>query len=184
MAAVPNRAQRVALNVAVLASAALLVGGFAVVCRDFGFQSAAVISLLLGLPLLAAVRVRRQWPAVRGREVAFLAVLLSVAAGGGAFVARAWYADGLDRDHAQDVKWAEFERRVGRDPAFRSVEIHKSERKNIHWASGTVGSAADLARLRYVAAECGIEGRIDGPYAYSVSLTVRGQPSGCAAPGP
>jgi hypothetical protein len=76
------------------------------------------------------------------------------------------------------VRWAEFERRLRLDPAFRDVQVHKSERKNIHWASGTVDSETDLTRLRSLAAECGIEGRLDGPYMHSVSLTVRGQSGG------
>ena len=172
---------RIALNLAVTASAILLVGGYAFVARDFGFGGAAVLVLtvLLALPLAVAVRLRWRWPAVRRRELVFLAVLLCAAAGGGSFVVRAWYADGLDRDHAEDMRWAEFERRFRRDPAFREVQVHKSERKNVHWASGTVETEADLARLHSLAAECGIEGRrLDGPFVQSVSLTVRGQPGG------
>src|SRR5437867_2998970 len=113
-----NRTQRVALNVAVLASAVLLVGGFAFVSWDFGFRGAAVLSLVLALPLVVAVRLRRRWPAVRGRELVFLATLFCAVSGGGIFVVRAWYDDGLDRDHAEDVRWAEFERRLRRDAAF------------------------------------------------------------------
>ncbi len=102
------------------------------VSRDFGFISAAVLSLLLALPLVVAARLRGRWPAVRGRELLFLAILFCVATGGGAFVVRAWYADALDRDHAEDMRWAEFERRLRRDPAFRHGEVHESKRKNIH----------------------------------------------------
>lgn len=169
---------------AVFASVVLLVGGFAFVSQGFGFSSAATLSLLHALPLIVAVRLRRRWPGVRGRELAFLGVLFSVAAGGSAYVVRAWYADGLDRDHAEDVRWAEFERRFRRDPAFRDVQVHKSERKNVHWASGAVNSEADLARLQSLAAECGIEGRrLDGPFVHSVSLTVRGRGTdGSSAP--
>ena len=174
-----SKMQRVALSAAVLASAVLLVGGFAFIYRDFGLRGAAVLSIFPALPLVVAVGLRRRWPAVRGREFAFLAILFCVASGGSIFVVRAWYADDLDRDHAEDVRWAEFERRLRRDPAFRDVQIHKSERKNVHWASGAVDSEADLARLQSLAAECGIEGRrLDGPFLHSVSLTVRGQPGG------
>src|SRR4029077_12402566 len=102
-----NTAQRRLIGVAVFASLALLVGGFAFITQEFGPRSAAVLSLLLALPLVAAVRLLRR-PVVRGRELLYLAVLFGVAAGGGAFVVRAWYADGLDRDHAEDVRWAEF----------------------------------------------------------------------------
>jgi hypothetical protein len=85
-----------------------------------------------------------------------------------------WYGDGLDRHYAEDVAWAEFQRRIRSDPAFSDVQVHKSARKNVHWASGTVDSEADLARLHSLAAECGIESRrLDGPFAHSISLFVR-----------
>jgi hypothetical protein len=178
MGVTPSTAQRRALGVAVFASLALLVGGFAFVAQEFGVRSAATLSLLLALPLVIAVHLCRRWPAGRSRELAYLAILFGVASVGGTFVVRVWYADGLDGDHAKDVQWTAFERRLRRDPAFRDVQVHKSERKNIHWASGTVESQADLARLRSLAAECGIDGPLDGPYAQSVSLTVRRQLGG------
>ena len=179
MEAAPHRTQRITLSVAVLASTVLLVGGFAFVSQNFGFRFAAFLSMILALPLLAAVRLRLRWPAVRSRELVFLAALLCVASGGGAYVVRAWYAHGLDRDHAEDMRWAEFERRFHQNPAFHDVQVHKSERKNIHWASGLVDSEADLTRLEALAAECGIEGRrLDGPFVHSVSLTVRERSGG------
>lgn len=171
--ALPTR--RRTLGVAVLASLALLVGGFAFVSREFGSRNAAALTPLLALPLAIAARLCRR-PAVFGRGLVFFAVLFCGASTGVVLVVRAWYADALDRDHAEDVKWDAFERRVRTDPAFRDVQVNKSERKSIHWASGTVASESDLSRLRSLAAECGIEGRLDGPYAHSVSLTARARP--------
>ncbi|MGL5094010.1 MAG: hypothetical protein ACRDD1_00375, partial [Planctomycetia bacterium] len=126
-----HRTLQVVLNAAVLASVALLVGGFAFVSRDFGHGiPVVVLSLVLALPLAFAVRLRLRWPAVRGREFVFFAVLFCVAAGTSWFAVQAWYTAGLDRYHAEDMKWAKFDRRLRRDPAFREVEIEKSVRKN------------------------------------------------------
>lgn len=175
MEAVPNTAQRAALSMSVFASAILLVVGGAFVSREFGFRGAAMLSLLPVLPLVVAVRLRRRWPAVPGRELTFLLILFCAAAGGSAFVVRAWYAAGLDRRHADDVRWTEFERRMRRDSAFQDIQVHKPERKNIHWASGAVDSEADLAGLHSLAAECGIERkRLDKTYVNGLRQSVRG----------
>jgi len=115
---------------------------------------------------------------VHGREFAFLAVAFCVASGGIVLVVRDWYAKGMDERHAEDVKWAEFERLVRRDAAFQDVKINLTRRKHIYWASGTVASEADLDRLKSLASRCGIERNIDGPFAHSVSVTVRAPPGG------
>jgi hypothetical protein len=89
------------------------------------------------------------------------------------------YVEGLDRYHANDVSWAEFKRRLRRDPAFQDIQVHKSERKGIYWASRAVDSETDLARLHSLAVECGIDRpRLDGPFVDSVSLSVRGRSGG------
>src|SRR4051794_14030794 len=99
-----------------LACLAFFVVGVTVVSQVFGIRSAAVLSLLLAPALVVAVRLCRRWPAVHGRELVFLAVLFCVASGGIVFLVRGWYANGMDREHAEDVKWAEFEGLLRRDP--------------------------------------------------------------------
>ncbi len=165
--------RRMMIAVAILACLALFVAGFVFVALVFGLPEALALSLLLTPPLVVAVRLRRRWPAVRGRELAFLAILLCVASGGVVFVVWDWYATGMARYHGEDVKWTEFERLIRRDAAFRDVRINLTDRKHIYWAGGTVPSEADLDRLMSLASKCGIQRRLDGPFAHSVSLTVR-----------
>ena len=149
------------------------VAGFLAVSRPFGVGAALVVFLLLAPALFVAVRLRRRWPNVRPRELVYLAVLVCIGSGGIVFVVRDWYDKGLQHRHAEDLQWAEFERLLRRDPAFRNVKINLTDRKHIYWASGTIETEADLDRLRSLAAECGIEGRIDGPFVHSVSLKAR-----------
>lgn len=164
------------LAVAIAAGLSLVVGGFAFASTTFGSGSAVGLSLLLILPLAAGVRLCCQWPAVRGRDLGVVALLFCVVSGGGMLVVRDWYRDGIDLYHAEDLRWAEFERRFRQDRAFADVQVHKTERKEIHWASGSVASQTDLDRLITLAAECGIKDRrLDGPYVHSVSLRVRGE---------
>lgn len=157
MESAQHETRRVALDTATVISAVLLVGGFAFVSGEFGIPGATVLSLLLAWPLVVAIRLHRRWPAVHGRELVFLVILLCASAGGGFRVVRAWYASGRDRHHAADVRWGAFERRLRGQPAFRNVQVEKSKRKNIHWAGGVVDSEEDLTRLKQLAAEYGID---------------------------
>lgn len=159
---------------------ALLIASFVYVSRTFGMAPGIAWSVMLALPVVALVRMvwRMVWrmvgrgPAVRVREYVFLAILVACVLSLWVFVVQGAYANGAHLIHAEDVRWSTFERRFSQDPAFRFIQIHKTERKNIHWASGTVATEADLARLKGLAVECGIEGGIDGPYAHSVSVTI------------
>ena len=54
------------------------VAGFVFVSRVFGLSNALALSLLFIPPLIVTVRLCLKWPAVRGRELAFLAILLCV----------------------------------------------------------------------------------------------------------
>jgi hypothetical protein len=115
----------------------------------------------------------RRQPTARWRELAYLIVLFCIVSGGVVFVVRDWYAKGMDSRHAEDVRWANFERRLSEDSTFRNVKINVTDRKNVYWASGTLATEADRKRLDQLAAECGIVDRqLDGPFVHSVSLTV------------
>jgi hypothetical protein len=160
------------MTVAPLVYLAISMAGCAFISNVFGLSGALALSLVLMPPLVVAVRLRRRWPGVRGRELAFLALLLAISCGGVAYVVRDWYETGMDRYHAEDERWAEFERLLRRDPALRDVRINLTDRYHIYWASGTVASEAELDRLKSLASRCGIDRRLDGPYAHSVSLTV------------
>ena len=147
-------ARRMTLDVAVFACLALLVGGFAFVSQEFGSRSAAVLSPLFAPPLVVAVRLHLRCAVGSSYSSQSCSASRPVAV-------CSWC--GLDRDYAEDVRWAEFKTRLRQDPAFWDVRVNKSERKDIHWASGTVASEADLDRLRSLAAECGIERRARRP---------------------
>jgi hypothetical protein len=165
--------RRIWIAAAILPCLALVVAGFVFVSFVFGLPSASALSLLLTPPLVIGVRLSRRWSAVTVRDLTFLTIVLSVALGGAAFVVWDWYATGMDRDHAEDVKWTEFERVIRRDSAFKDVRINLQDRKHFHWASGTVASEADLDRLVSLASQCGIEQRLDGPFVHSRSVNVR-----------
>lgn len=172
LSSIRNGLGRRVLEVIAFAWLVFIVALFGYAFRVFGTGIAMVLSVLLILPLVVWARIYRRWPAVRRREFAFVAVL-ALATMVGEFVAiRRCYENSWDRTHAEDIHWHNFERRCREDLAFKGVQIHKSVRKNIHWASGTVATEADLVRLRSLAVECGIAERIDGPYASSVSLMV------------
>ena len=166
--------QRVAFMAATVAFVGFFAGGFALVARDFGLGSAAILLLVLAWPLIVAVRLSRRWSAVRDKELAFLAILFCIAGGASTFLVGTWYDSGLHRRHAEDLSWAEFEVRLRDVPAFRDVRVHKSEGKHIHWVGGVLDSDADLEHLNVLASECGIIGRHrDDRFVPSDSLTVR-----------
>ena len=121
--------------------------GFIFVSREFGFVSAGELSLLAGLPLLLAARMRVRWPVVRGREFAFLLVLVTIVSGAVIGVVRNRYDVGMDRYHAEDLEYAAFSRTLRKDPAFLGVQLRVSP-KHIFWIEGAVDSDADLARPR------------------------------------
>ncbi len=140
---------------------ALLIGlylaawgsAFLFVSREFGVVAAIALSLMPVFPLAVAVRMCLRWPAVRQRELAFLLVLVMIAAGSVVGVVWDWYATGMNRYHAEDLEYAAFSRTVRKDPAFLNVELWVSP-KHIFWMRGTLASDPDLARLRTLANQC------------------------------
>jgi hypothetical protein len=176
MAKLQFDAWQISIGVAILTCLAGIAAVFAFVSPDFGSTAAGVLSLLFAVPLVIAAKYLRRMPTARWRGFAFIVALLCVVSGGVVFVVRDWYAKGMDRLHAEDVKWANFERRMRDDPAFKKVKINVTNRKNVYWASGTLPTVADRVRLDQLAEECGIVGRqLDGPFVHSISLTVEGQ---------
>ena len=161
------------ITLGVGAIAALAVGaGFAWFSRDFGPSNAAILSLFFVPPLLVAVRLRRRWPNVLRRELGFLAIVLCASLAAIGIVAQSWYASGMDRMHAEDVRWARFETLLRKDPKFRHVAINLLSRRQTYWASGTVASQADLDRLKSLATRCGLGWPLDGPFEGRVTLTI------------
>lgn len=166
-------ARRMLIASAVLLGLVLFVVGFVSVSSAFGPRAAAGLSLFLLPALVVAVRLHRRWPAVRGREIAYSAVLFIAGMGAIVFVVHDWYDNGMDYRHAEDVQWSEFDRLMREDPAFQNVHITLTNRKHIYYVEGTVPSEADLDRLKSLALSCGIKREpLDGPFTNSISLTV------------
>jgi hypothetical protein len=143
--------------------------------RTFGGHGSA-LSLIALAPLVVGVRLRYRWPLVRPRELVFLLVLVVVVSGSTPLVVWRWYDSCLDLQHAEAVKWAEFQSRVRQDPAFRDIVIHwpHAHYKSTYWMDGTVASKADRDRLRALAIQCGVELPYQTPDA-SVVLDVKVQ---------
>jgi hypothetical protein len=164
------------IALATLACSAILLAGFIFVASAFGPGSASILVLFLVPPLIVALRLRRRWLTVRGREIVYLVILCCTAVGAVIFVVRDWYDKGMDRSYAEDVQWTKFEHLLRRDQAFRNVTIKLTDRKHIYWVEGTVASEEDLDRLRSLACSCGIKReRLDGPYVDSISLRIAPQ---------
>jgi hypothetical protein len=159
-------------SLAILVYLLIWAAGFVFVSRVFGIGNTTILFLIPALPFVVGLRMRRRWPAVRTREFAFLTLLLIVASGGVIGVVKNWYENGMDRYHADDVKWAEFGRALRKDTTFQDLAIHLT-RKHGYWVSGTVASEADLGRLNSLAIRCGITPPLDGPFVSSVSVTIK-----------
>lgn len=174
MEATTRSAKRIILDAALVATAAILIGGAVVVSREFGFVLAVGLSLILALPLVVAVRLRRRSPSARPRELAFLVVLVCAAVGSSAFVTREWYASGFAERHLEDLQWSRFESAFRRDPAYRNL-VTEWNHKSRYYVEGEVATEADLERLCKLAKQHNVRWPLDGPFAHSKSLTVRGK---------
>jgi hypothetical protein len=129
---------------------------FLVVSYVFGSGLALWLCVILAFPLIVGVRLRLRWPAVRGRELVLAIFLAAFAILGVGYLVTEWHRTGLDRDHAQDVAYANLDRALQNDPAFRDVQIRFTRGKHIYWISGSVDSQEDFDRLKILVAEFGI----------------------------
>jgi hypothetical protein len=118
-----------------------------------GYANSMMLSLILAVPALVAVRMRFRRRATRPREFTFLAVLLIFVLAGSGYAVSYWYEKGFDRNHAVEVRFDDFSAIVQRDPAFSRVDVHVPKRgyKDSYRVSGTVPSETDLIRLKSLA---------------------------------
>jgi hypothetical protein len=100
--AVPSTAKK-AFALGIAAYVVAWVGVFVFMFRVFGMGGAIVLSLVLAYPLFVAVRMHLRWPTVRGREFAFLLLLLAIVIGGSGGVIWRCYDQCIDLQHAQDL---------------------------------------------------------------------------------
>lgn len=156
-----SRGSRTAANLFSLALGVYFgawVALFVFASRTFGGHGSALALIALA-PLVVGVRLRYRWPLVRPRELVFLLVLVVVVSGSTPLVVSRCYDLCLDLQHAEAVKWAEFQNRVRQDPAFRDIVLYQPHPplKGGYWMDGTVASKADRDRLRALAIQCGVE---------------------------
>ena len=82
----------------------------------------------------------------------FLFTLLTIALVAVGGIVWNWYDTGMDREHTEDVDYAEFGRLLHSDHAFQNIELLVS-RKHIFLMRGSVATNADRDRLRLLAAQ-------------------------------
>ena len=128
---------RRAFSLGIAAYAVAWIGALVFASRVFGMGGAIGLSLILVLPFIVAVRMRLRWPAVRGREFAFLLVLFVFVSGGSVFTVWDWYDVGMHHQHARDVKFDELAHEAHAVPSY----------KGRYMIRGTVASQADLERF-------------------------------------
>jgi ABC-type uncharacterized transport system permease subunit len=95
-----------------------LVAGFVFVTQIFGAISAIKLSIIPILPIIVAVRVRRRWPSVRGREIAFFFALILIVTGSSIGVVWNWFYTGMDRLHAEDLEYAAIKHIIIKDKSL------------------------------------------------------------------
>jgi hypothetical protein len=140
---------RTAFSLGIVAYAVAWIGALVFASRVFGIGGAIGLSLIFVLPFLVAVRMRFRWPAARGREYAFLFVLLCFVFGGSAFTVWRWYDSCMDIQHARDVTFEELARIVDANPAFHGIQFSvNNHNKCRYWIRGSVVSQADLKSLQ------------------------------------
>ncbi len=82
-----------------------------------------------------------------GREFGFLLLLTVLVSGGGVFVISNWYDTGMDRMHAEDMRFDELARAARAEVEFRNIEFSTTNYKGRYVIRGTVASQADLERF-------------------------------------
>jgi len=140
---------RKAFSLGIAVYAVAWAGVFVFVYRVFGIDLPAILlSLILAVPLVVAVRMRCRWPALRGREFVFLLLLVIFASGGGVFVIQHLYDTCRDLMRTEDRRFDEFTRIAHADPAFRDINFLTVSSKRFRQIQGTVATQADLDRFQ------------------------------------
>jgi len=139
---------RTAFSLGIVAYAVAWTGTLVFVHRVFGMDLPAIIlSLVLVVPLVVGAHLRCRLRTVSGREFTYLLILAILVSCGGALVIRNWYDNGMDSQHAEDMRFDEFARLARSDPAFHNIDFSLTNYKGRYVIRGTVASQADLERF-------------------------------------
>ena len=122
---------------------------FIFVSHVFGPGDAILLSLMPFFPLIIAIRMRRKWLTLKGRESVYLGILLIITFCAVPGLIWYWYDLGMDRLYAEHLERVKFMHLLHEDSAFQKLEL--VERKGC-WLEGAVRTPADLDRLRSFAA--------------------------------
>jgi hypothetical protein len=128
------------LLLGIVAYAVVWMGLLLFAYRVFGAGGATGLSLILVFPLVVAVPMRHRRAAVRGREFAFLFVLLVIVLAGSAFMVHGWYDAGMDRQHSDDLRFSELSHVAHSEAAFRNIEFSITHYKGRYVIRGMVAS--------------------------------------------
>ena len=183
-----TKIERIAFFMAMIVYLIGCIAEFIFLTQQFGLKPAFVLSLISALPLAIAFYMWHRWNSIRKTSFDWLSLALVVTV-----AATAWTCtENIKRSYnhnvhhgAQwtffrprdpgEVSWEKFGQELRKDPAFQNVKVVLTERKHIHYVSGTLKSESDLDRLKALAQKCGIFPRdLDGPYAHSISITIPG----------
>ena len=122
---------------------------FVFVSHVFGFGCAILLSLIPLFPLIIAIRMRKRWLILKGRDFIYLSILLIITFCAVPGLIWKWYDLGMDHFYAEHLERVKFVYLLHKDPSFRNLIL--VERKGC-WLEGTVSTEADLDRLKSLAA--------------------------------
>jgi hypothetical protein len=149
---------KTAFSVGIGGYAAGWIGVCIFVQQAFGLDiPALLLFLVLTIPLIVAMRMRRRWPVLSGREYAYLLSLIILVLLGCVFVIQNWYVQGIDLQHAQDLKFDELMQNAKEDPQYLHVEFSITNHKGRYIISGSVASQTDLKHLQAMCKQYGFQ---------------------------
>ena len=124
----------------------------------FGLAYAIGGGLLAGIPLVIGRRFYSTWKDRRKRDFMYLAAVTLMVCVSLLYLHGAWYRSCIDLTHAEDVRWAKFERALHKDPAFEKVEVDSIMSHKFGYSiRGSVPTESDLERLQGLLLEYSIE---------------------------
>jgi hypothetical protein len=120
---------------------------FVFVSHVFGPGAAIFLSLIPLFPLIIAIRMRKKWLTLKGREFVYLGILLIITFCAVPGLIWYWYDLGMDHWYAKHLERVQFVHILHNDPAFLNLKLIESKGGLL---DGTVPTDADLERLKSI----------------------------------